>query len=98
AVPRLFSFAIPLLLPVVTGVAAEGPRWGEFPQFMAYHVLGDIHRNELVPVVYSEGEPHELRGDGARTRPGLQYGLLTGLLHVGHTLRQLVVDERGFLK
>ena len=45
-------------------------------QLVANHELRDIHRDELVAIVYGERVPHEIRRDGAPATPGLQDGFL----------------------
>src|SRR5215813_5268089 len=42
-------------------VGAEGPRQRELPEPVADHVLGHVHRDELLAVVHGQGVPHELR-------------------------------------
>ena len=53
--PRAFlSTALP-------GVPAEQPRGRELAELVADHVLGHVHRDELVPVVHGERVAHEVR-------------------------------------
>ena len=64
---------------------------------MTDHVLGDVYRDELVPVVYGNRVPNELRADRGRPRPGLDDSLLAGAVHQLDLFEQLLVDERPLL-
>ena len=83
-------------LVLLAGVAAEDARRGELAELVADHVLRDIDRDELVPVVYGDGEAHEVGGDHGGAGPRLDGGLFAGLLGGDHTLLQFVVDIRSF--
>lgn len=50
---------------IVAGVASECACRRKFAEFMTYHVLCDVNRNEFVPVVYSDGMAYEIRRDHA---------------------------------
>src|SRR5450759_3812758 len=39
-------------------VSLEGAGWRKFAQLVSHHVLGHIHRDELLPVVHRHGVPH----------------------------------------
>ena len=77
-------------------MAAEDARRGELAELVADHVLRDINRDELVPVVHGDGETHEVGGDHGSARPRLDGGLLAGLLGGDHALLQFVVYIRSF--
>ena len=56
----------PLIHSHSAAMTAEKTRRRELSQLMAYHVLGDVHRNELVAVVYCDRVADKLRKDGGR--------------------------------
>src|SRR5438445_7682120 len=68
-------------------VAPEQPRRRELAQLVPHHVLRDVHRDELVPVVHREGVAHEIGRDGRAARPGLEH-LLFVLLVQGRDLHK----------
>src|SRR5918993_6070584 len=55
---------------LVRRVAGEGARRRELAELVPHHVLRHLHRDELLPVVDAEGQPHELRQHRAAARPG----------------------------
>src|ERR1019366_5044370 len=59
-------------------VSLEGAGGRELAQLVSHHILGHIHRDELLPVVHRHGVPHELRKDGGSPRPGAHHLLLVG--------------------
>ena len=61
----------------------------------ADHVLGDIHRHELLAVVDRDGVPHHLREDGGAARPGLDDLFVVRLVLLFDFLEQMTVDERS---
>ena len=81
---------------LLTGVAAEDAGRGELAELVADHVLGDIDGDELVPVMHSDGETHEVGGDHGRAGPGLDGRFLPGLLGGDHALFQFEVYIRSF--
>src|SRR6185312_11524662 len=69
----------------------------EFAELVADHVLGHVHRDELVPVVHREGVAHELGQNRARPAPGLHHPLLVLAvedLNLGH---QRLLNEGALL-
>src|ERR1022692_4877066 len=42
-------------------VPLKGARGRELAQLVPHHVLGDVYRNELLPVVDRDGKPHDFR-------------------------------------
>src|SRR3990172_9332447 len=75
-------------------VAPEGAGGGELPQLVAHHVLRDVDRDELLPVVHGQSVPHELRGDGRAAGPRLQDLLVPAPVHLLDPLQQLGLDVR----
>src|SRR5262249_26805965 len=75
----------------LSAVSAEEPRRRKFAELVADHVLGHVHRDELVPVVHGEGMAHELGQDRARPAPGLHHPLLVP------AVQDLDLGEQGFL-
>src|ERR1035437_3980683 len=62
-------------------MAPERPRGRELAQLVPHHVLGDVHRDELLAVVHSHGLPHELGKYGGAPRPRADHLLLAGRDH-----------------
>jgi len=60
------SFALVFL----GGVTPEVARGRELTEFVAYHVLRYVYRNELVAIVYGERMAYEIWRDHGPTRPG----------------------------
>src|SRR5262245_5204431 len=58
---------------LLIGVASEHARVAELAELVADHVLGDEHIEECTAVVDLEGVANELRNDGARARPSLDW-------------------------
>src|SRR3712207_5673176 len=56
---------------LVRRMAGEGPGRRELAELVAHHVLRHLHRDELLPVVDAEGQPHELWQDRAPPGPDL---------------------------
>src|SRR6185503_10286520 len=78
-------------------VAAEQPRRRELAELVPHHVLGDVHRDELVPVVHREGVAHELGDDGARPAPGFDDPFLVLRVEDLHFGEQRLLNERALL-
>src|SRR5688572_8625916 len=76
-------------------MAAEQPRRRELAELVTDHVLGHVHRNELVAVVHGERVPDEVGDDRARARPRLHDALLVARVHRRDALRQTLVDVRA---
>ena len=87
-----------LLLLLVAGVAAEGAGGGKFAEFVAYHVLGHIDRDELVAVVDGESVADEFGGNHRSAAPGLDDRLLAGSFHCVNLLFELYADKGAFFK
>src|SRR4051812_311679 len=77
-------------------VADEGAGGAELSELVTDHVLGDVHGDELAPVVHRERVTDELGRDGRATRPRLDDRLLVALDHRVDLLRQMRVNERTF--
>src|SRR5688572_17064358 len=78
-------------------MALEGARGRELAELVADHVLGDVHGDELPPVVDGEGVADHLRRDRRPARPGLHDLALAGRVHGVDLLLEVVVDERPLL-
>ena len=61
-----------------------------------HHVLGDIHRYELLPVMNGDRVPDELRQDGRASRPGSDHLLLVAGVQDFDLLHKVFVAERPF--
>ncbi len=76
----------------VTCVAPVCPGWRKFPQFMPDHVFCDKNRDEVLPVVYSDGLAHHIGDNHGRTRPGFDNLFALAPLSRLQLFHQLVVD------
>src|SRR6267142_2109906 len=96
---RGFSAGLGFLLGrrALRAVTAEQPRRREFAELVAHHVLGDVHGDELVPVVHRERVADEVGGDGAPPRPGLEHLLLVPLVEGANLHHQRLLDVRTLL-
>lgn len=77
-------------------MSAEDTGGSKFAQFVADHILGNIHGDEFVAIVDSDGEAYEVGGNHRGTRPGLDGALLARLLGGDHALFQFVMYIRTF--
>src|SRR5690606_21996721 len=82
----------------LAAVTAEQSRRRKLAQLVADHVLRDVDRHELVPVVHGERVADELRRDRRRARPGLQDLLLVAGVHRAQLQQPLLVDVRALLR
>src|SRR5262249_8997621 len=73
-------------------VAVERACRRELAELVADHLLGDQHRDVLVPVVDAEREPDELRQDGRAPAPGLDHVVTAGRARGLRLLEQIAVD------
>src|SRR5690606_955840 len=80
------------------GVPLERARGRELAELVPDHVLGDVDRNELPPVVHRDRVAHHLRHDGRSPRPGLDDLLLVLAVHRLNLLEKVEVDERPLLE
>ena len=78
-------------------MAAEDAGGGEFSKFVTHHVLGDVHRDELVAVVDGNGLTYEVGRNHRSSRPCLDGNLLVGLLRLDYAFFQFVENIRTFL-
>jgi hypothetical protein len=78
-------------------VALERTRQRELAQLVADHVLGDVHRNMLLSIVYGERQSDELRNDRRTTRPGLDRPLVVRVARLAHFVEQVMVHEGTLL-
>ena len=77
---------------------AEATCWRELAELVAYHVFGDIDRDERVNVMARESVADKCGGDLGGTAPGLDDRLLARFLHVGDFLFELNGNEWAFFK
>ena len=87
------------LLLADAAVAAEDAGRGEFAEFVADHVLGDVNGDEGFAVVDSEVMADEIRGDHRLAAPGFD-GLAVGS-GFGNEVdlgEQLLINEGAFLE
>ena len=77
-------------------MTAEVAGGSKLAEFVSYHVLCYIHRNEFVSVVDSYRLTYEVRRDHTCSRPCLDYRLFISF-RLGDDLRfELGVDKRSF--
>src|SRR6185369_12227503 len=81
---------------LVARVGREGAGRRELAELVTDHLLGDVHRDELLAVVDAEGEPDELRQDRRTTRPGLDHLVAHAAACLLGLLDQAALDERAF--
>src|SRR5580700_10167003 len=75
-------------------MAVEGARRRELAELVADHLLGDQHRDVLLPVVDPEGEADELRQDGRTPAPDPDHLVAARRARRLRLLEQKSVDER----
>lgn len=69
----------------------------KFAELMAYHVLSDVNRNELVSIMNCDSVAYEVRGDHAGAGPGLyDLLLLATIIHSKNSLFQGFLDVWTF--
>lgn len=83
---------------LVTGVAGEFAREGEFPELVSDHVFGNEDRKVRFSVVYAEGVSDELRNDGTVAGPSLDNGLLAGSVELLDLAEEASVDVGSLLE
>src|SRR5690348_7663190 len=75
-------------------MAVERARRRELAKLVADHLLGDDHRDVLLPVVDAEGQPDELRQDRRAPRPDADHLVASGRARGIRLLQQITVDKR----
>src|ERR1035437_2840739 len=85
------------LLDLLARVALEGPGRGELAELVADHVLRDVDRDELLPVVDRQCVPDHVREDRRAAGPRLQHALVARAVELRDLLHEVPVDERAFL-
>src|SRR5713101_3403131 len=78
------------------GVSFKDARGRKLAQLVSHHVLGDVHRNEFPAVVHGQSVADKLRQNSGAARPRPHHFLLVPVVHAGHLLHQVVIDERSF--
>src|SRR5258706_12336347 len=78
-------------------VAAKGPGGGELAELVSDHVLGEVDRDEFLPVVHRDGVPDHLRHDRGAPRPGLEDLLLVAPVHLLDATPQHRIHESALL-
>src|SRR5436309_336863 len=91
------GLGLALLRGALGAVAAEQPRRRELPELVPHHVLGDVHRDELVPVVHRQSVAHEVRRDRAAPGPRLEHLLLVLLVQDPDLLEERRLHVRALL-
>src|ERR1700722_1826882 len=79
-------------------VPFKSPRRRKFTQLVSDHLLGDVHRNELLAVVHRQRVPDHVRQNRRTARPGLQNFLFVAGVQAFHLLTQVAIDERSLLQ
>ena len=93
----IWGIATRLLRGGLHRVPLEMPGGRKLAQLVAHHVLGDVHRDELLAVVHRQRVTHELRNHRRSARPGLDDLFLRPAVHHLDLLEQRGVDERTLL-
>src|SRR3954468_21003850 len=86
------------LLYLLAAVSAEGAGHRELAQLVAHHVLADVDRDELRPVVHRDRVADHLGDDGGAARPGLDPPPLATIVHRRHFVDEMIVDEVALLE
>ena len=73
------------------------PGGGKFAQLMAHHVLGDVHRDELVSIVHGHSVPYKVRSYHRPSTPGFYHLLLAAIVYPLYFANKLVRNIRPFL-
>src|SRR5438105_9584421 len=71
---------------------------GELAQLVAYHVLGDVHRDVAATIMHANGVPHHIGRDGAGARPTLDKALLVPGVHPTNLIFQVRVNVRSLFR
>src|SRR5450631_3218419 len=74
-------------------MAVERARRREFAELVAYHLLGHHHRNVLLPIVDTEGQPDELRQYRRAPAPHLDHFVPARRTCLLGLLEKIAVDE-----
>src|SRR3989344_8792809 len=82
----------------LSAVRFEFGRPREFSKLMSYHLLGDVHGSELLPIVYRKRETDEFRRDIAPARPCLDDLLLPCLDHPHNLLKEFRFNVGAFFE
>ena len=85
------------MITIVARMAFESSGRGEFAKLVSDHVLSNVNRNELVPIMNCHCMADEVRGDHAGAGPGLHdLLLLATIIHSKNSLFQCFLDVRSF--
>src|SRR5579862_3514812 len=76
-------------------VSLEHPRRRKLAQLVSYHVLGNVHGDELLAVMHGQRMADEIGQNGRAARPGFHHFLLALHVHGLHLLHQVVIHERS---
>src|SRR5258707_8898600 len=79
---------------LVGGMAREAPGRRELAELVADHVLGDENRQELVAVIHTKRQTHELRQNCRTPRPGLDHFITARTTRGLCLLQQITINER----
>ena len=78
-------------------MAAEDAGRSELAKLVTHHVLGDVHRDELVAIMHGNSLTHKVGRNHRSSRPSLDSDLLVGLLGLDNAFFQFVENIRTFL-
>src|SRR5207249_2743160 len=77
-------------------VSLELASKAELSQLVPHHVLGDVHRDKLLPVVDGNRVPDKFRNNRRAPRPGAQHFFLVPRIHGFNPPLQISVHECPF--
>ena len=83
---------------LVFDVALEGAGGSELPQLVTHHLLGDEHRHVGLAVVNGNRVADHHRQDRGGPRPGLDHGLVIGVVLLFNLAKQAVGNKRTFFE
>lgn len=78
-------------------MTAEDAGRSELAKLVTHHVLGDVHRDELIAVMHGDSLTHKVGRYHRSSRPRLDGNLLVGLLRLDYSFFQFVENIRTFL-
>jgi hypothetical protein len=75
----------------------ENPGGSEFAQFVAYEVLGDIHRDPGFAVIDRDSSAYHFRNDGGTPGIGFNHFPVPGFTHLQDFLVKALFNKGPFL-
>ncbi len=93
-----YNLCLSFALVFLGGVTPEVTRGRELTEFVAYHVLRYIDRNELVAVMHSERVANEIWRNHGPTRPGFDDRFSTRVILLLNLIVQAEINIWAFFE